>query len=365
MMFDQKVSFSFIIVGIGPDKYNNKINNNPESITMAFLSSAEVSSHPLQQFPIFQSSDIEEAHDLIAKNFSRHSLQILSSKQNLSSRYDGLFFNNMGLMCGTYGADVRINPESNQYFFTQTTLAGHTRVSMANEAVDTGNGTTVVVSPSANYEMNLGQGSSRLIAMFEREALEKQLSRMLNADLDKPLMFDLSMEDNRGQRSTWLRSLDFLCDQFSLSQDLASSESFLAHASDLLMTQLLSGQSHNFSEQLHHDPVIHSPRHVRRAIAYIENHIHEPISLAEMAEAVGVTARTLQKGFIKYLESTPSEYIRRLRLNCIHDELTRANELDTQVSSVLMDYGITSFGHFSKLYKSVFGCTPAETLRRR
>jgi AraC-like DNA-binding protein len=332
---------------------------------MAFLQSTEVSSHPLQQFPIFQSSDIEEAQDLIARNFSRHSLSVLSSRQKLSSRYDGLFFHNIGLMCGTYGADVKINPESNEYFFTQTTLAGHTRVSMAGEEVETDNGTTVVVSPTTQYEMHLGQGSSRLIAMFEREALETQLSKMLNAPLRQPLEFDLGMSDCNGQRSAWLRSLDFLCDQFSITQDLASNAAFLQHANDLLITQLLNSQSHNYSEQLHHNPVVHSPRHVRRAIAYIEEHIHEPISLAAMASTIGVTSRTLQKGFLKYVDASPSDYIRQLRLRCIHDELIRANELDTQVSTVLMNYGITSFGHFSKLYKTVYQCTPAETLRQR
>lgn len=332
---------------------------------MAFLQSAEVSSHPLQQFPIFQSSDIDEAQDLIARNFSRHSLSVLSHQQALSSRYDGLFFNNIGLMCGTYGADVKINPESNEYFFTQTTLAGHTRVSMAGESVDTDNGTTVVVSPTANYEMYLGQGSSRLIAMIERDALEGQLSKMLNAPLDAPLTFDLSMSDNVGQRSAWLRSLDYLCDQFSMAKAMATDETFLQHANDLLMTQLLNSQSHNYSEQLSRDPIVQSPRHVKRAIAYIEEHVHEPISLAEMAASIGVSARTVQKGFLKYLSLSPSDYIRQLRLRCIHDELIRANELDTQVGAILMNYGITSFGHFSKRYKAIYGCTPTDTLRQR
>ncbi len=332
---------------------------------MAFLQSAEASSNPLREFPIFQSSDIDEAQDLIARNFSRHSLSVVSSQQALSSRYDGLFFHNIGLMCGTYGADVKINPESNEYFFTQTTLAGHTRVSMAGESVDTDNGTTVVVSPTANYEMYLGEGSSRLIAMIERDALETQLSKMLNAPLHEPLTFDLGMSDSAGQRSAWLRSLDYLCDQFSMARSMAKDDAFLQHANDLLITQLLNSQSHNYSEQLNHDPVVQSPRHVKRAIAYIEEHIHEPISLAEMAASIGVSARTVQKGFVKYLSLSPSDYIRQLRLRCIHDELIRANELDTQVGAVLMNYGITSFGHFSKTYKSVYGCTPADTLRKR
>ncbi len=319
--------------------------------------------NPLEQFPIFQSSDIEEAHDLIAKNFSRHSLSILSAQQSLETRYDGLFFNDMALFCGTYGADVIINPESSQYFFTQTTLTGNTSVVMGDEQVHTRSGGSVVVSPSASYQMTLHRGSSRLITMFKRQALENHLSQLLNRPLDQPLVFDLNMEERSDAGSAWQRSLLFLCEQFSSSEFMLNSEAFRKQASDLLMTQLLNSQAHNYSTQLHQDPVVNSPRHVRRAVAYIEEHIHEPISLADLAESVGVTSRTLQKGFLKYTGSSPSEYIRNLRIACVHEQLQRACG-DVQVSEILLNYGITSFGHFAKAYKAVHGCTPAETLHR-
>ena len=330
---------------------------------MAINSQAAVGGNPLEKFPIFQSSDIEEAHDLIAQNFSRHSLSVMSARQSLATRYDGLFLKDMALLCGTYGADVKINPESNQYFFTQTTLAGDTSVALGREQVQTQCGGTVVVSPSASYEMELHQGSSRLITMFEREALENQLSQLLNKPINQPLVFDLNMDSSSEASNAWRRSLMFLCEQFSASEPIFNSDAFRNQATDLLMTQLLNTQHHNYSAQLHHDPVVNSPRHVRRAIAYIEEHIREPISLAAMAEAVGVTARTLQKGFLKYLDATPTEYIRKLRIVCVHDELMRASG-DTQVGEILLNYGITSFGHFAKAYKAVHGCTPSETLHR-
>lgn len=76
---------------------------------MVFHSVAGQQHNPLSKYPIFQSNDIEEAHDLISQNFSPHSLNILSGQKSLTTQYDGLFFNKMALLCGTYGADVLVN----------------------------------------------------------------------------------------------------------------------------------------------------------------------------------------------------------------------------------------------------------------
>ncbi|UTW11389.1 helix-turn-helix transcriptional regulator [Marinobacterium rhizophilum] len=42
----------------------------------------------------------------------------------------------------------------------------------------------------------------------------------------------------------------------------------------------------------------------------IDAHLGESISLADLACCVGVTARTLQNGFQRFLDCTPTEYIR-------------------------------------------------------
>lgn len=199
--------------------------------------------------------------------------------------------------------------------------------------------------------------------MFEREALEHQLSQLINRNLKEPLMFDLSMDGDESRGAAWTRSLSYLCDQLTFSEQMLACEPFLRHSSDMLMSLLLELQPHNYSGLLHHDPAVKSPRHVRRAIAYIEEHIEQPISLAELASAVGVTARTLQKGFLRYTENTPSEYIRSVRIRTVHEALLKANP-EQQVGEVLLEYSVTSFGHFSRSYKEIYGCTPSETLKK-
>ena len=318
--------------------------------------------NPLNQYPIFESSDIEEAHDLIAKNFGPHSLSIMSCRQKMSTQYNGIFFSNGALLFNTYGADVQINPESNKYFFTQTTLAGNTEISLGKQICQTQSGSTVVVSPSTNYQMKLQQGSKRLIIMLEREALEQQLCRLINQPIKQPLMFDLGMNEHHSNQ-LWSRSLLYLCDQFAHSKNLSNCNAYLKHSCDMLMALLLEVQPHNYSNAFNQHSSDHCPRHVKRAIAYIEENIERPISLSELACAVGVTARTLQNGFMRYTESTPSEYIRSEKIRAIHEALLKA-PVDQQVSEILLQYGISSFGHFSRLYKQRYGCTPCQTLKK-
>ncbi|NIB40876.1 AraC family transcriptional regulator [Pseudomaricurvus alkylphenolicus] len=321
--------------------------------------------NPLSKFPLFQSSDIEEAEDLVSRNFSRHSMDIVASGHDMATQYDGLFFNEMALICGCYGADVKVNPESDRYFFTQTTLRGHTEITLGRDQVQTSEGSTVVVSPATDYRMFLHSGSNRLIVMIERDKMERKLSQLLNREVIEPLRFDLEMNRDSQQSSAdaWWRTLSYLTSQLSLTDPLARSEPFLAHASDMLVSQLLTTQPHNYSDLLNQDVTVTGPRHVRRAIAYIEEHMDQSISLADMASAVGVTARTLQKGFLRYLDTTPSEYIRVQRLRRVHEALKHAGD-GQQVSQILLNHGVASFGHFSRLYKQQYGCTPSETLAR-
>lgn len=332
---------------------------------MQTLDTSWDSANPLSRFPLFESCDIEEAQDLISRNFSRHSLDIVARSQHLKTRYDGLFFNGMGLLCSAYGADVKVNPESDRYFFTQTTLSGNTQVAMGKHECLTSAGATVVVSPSTDYQMYFRRGSNRLIVMLEREKLEHKLSQRLNRELKGHLTFDLEMKANSGQgcADAWWRTLAYLTSQLSLSDSLAQSEFFLEHASEMLISQLLEQQPHNYSELLHQDAVVTGPRHVRRAVDYIDEHLDQPISLGDLAAAVGVTARTLQKGFVRYLEMTPSEYVRFQRVRRVHQALQQSGP-EQQVSQILLANGVSSFGHFSRVYKQQYGCTPSETLQK-
>ncbi|MEV3963758.1 helix-turn-helix domain-containing protein [Nocardia sp. NPDC050193] len=106
------------------------------------------------------------------------------------------------------------------------------------------------------------------------------------------------------------------------------------------------------------------PGTVRRAIAYLESHVHEEIPVAAVAAAAFVTPRALQLAFRRHLGTTPLRYLRRLRLAGAHEQLLAAVPGDGQtVASIARAWGFAHPGRFSAAYHRCYGRTPSEVLR--
>ena len=91
--------------------------------------------------------------------------------------------------------------------------------------------------------------------------------------------------------------------------------------------------------------------------------LHLPLTIADIAGTVGVSSRLLQLGFRKIHDTTPAAYLRQIRLEAIHDELSRPENL-LPVSEVALKWGFTHMGRFAALYRATFGLYPSDTVRR-
>lgn len=106
------------------------------------------------------------------------------------------------------------------------------------------------------------------------------------------------------------------------------------------------------------------PAAVRHAAAFIEAHADQPVTLADIAAAAGVTGRALQSAFRRYYDTTPMGYLRQARLECAYTELRGADPAaSVTVAAVARRWGWTSPGQFTAAYQRRFGETPDRTLR--
>jgi len=102
---------------------------------------------------------------------------------------------------------------------------------------------------------------------------------------------------------------------------------------------------------------------VREAVAFIEGNAADDLSLADIAEAAGVTARAIQLGFRRHLDTTPMAYLRTVRLARIHDELVVAVPGDgVTVTEVASRWGFSGSSRFVAHYREVYGVVPSDTL---
>jgi AraC-like DNA-binding protein len=105
------------------------------------------------------------------------------------------------------------------------------------------------------------------------------------------------------------------------------------------------------------------PATLRRAIAFIEGNADCDISVADIARAAHVTARAVQLAFRRHLGTTPSAYLRRVRLQHAHDQLHDAVPGTITVSAVAARWGFLNPSLFAAHYRTAFAVLPSRTLQ--
>ena len=107
-----------------------------------------------------------------------------------------------------------------------------------------------------------------------------------------------------------------------------------------------------------------APAAVRRALSFIDEHADRDISAADIAAAAHVTTRAIQLAFRRHLDTTPSAYLRRVRLDHAHQQLCAASRGDgVTVTEVATRWGFASPSRFASSYRDAYGVLPSYTLR--
>jgi len=103
---------------------------------------------------------------------------------------------------------------------------------------------------------------------------------------------------------------------------------------------------------------------MRRAKAYIEEHHAEPMTVADIAGAARMSIRGLQAAFRREYGATPTEYLRRVRLDAARRQLLDGDPASgTTVGAAARAAGFAHPSRFAAAYRDAFGELPGETLR--
>lgn len=105
-----------------------------------------------------------------------------------------------------------------------------------------------------------------------------------------------------------------------------------------------------------------SERALQQTRRYIDNHIGERISLADLARAAGVSRFHFARQFRRRTGESPMEFLLRLRID-------RAKTLlepgDARVVDVAAALGFADQSHFTRTFRRVVGVPPSVFMRPR
>lgn len=96
---------------------------------------------------------------------------------------------------------------------------------------------------------------------------------------------------------------------------------------------------------------------VRKLQDYINDHICEEITIADLAKAVSFSPWYARRLFIKYLDMTPAVYIRRLKLS---KSALRLRDESCQILDVALDMGFGSVDGYQRAFRREYGINPKE-----
>jgi AraC family transcriptional regulator, glycine betaine-responsive activator len=102
--------------------------------------------------------------------------------------------------------------------------------------------------------------------------------------------------------------------------------------------------------------------HLIQAAELMEANIEDPLSLDDVADKVGVSRRQIERLFRRHLGMVPSKYYLEARLKRARSLLLQT---DLSIMEIAVACGFESPPHFSRCYRSQFGCTPSAERQRK
>ncbi len=225
--------------------------------------------------------------------------------------------------------------------------------------------------PNANWPVLVAHGMSCVLevntARFDVVAVTNDALRRAAAELCTPLPEQIRFLDGcprlRSRVRAWLRALDYVTATFA-SADTADQPLIAAGAAPLLCTALLEcyPSTATAEHDLLGDPAV--PEALKDAVAFIHCHAAGGVGINDVAAAVHLTPRAVQYLFRHRLGTTPSEYLRRVRLHRAHHDLMAGDRLTATVTEIAEHWGFAHTGRFAVLYRQTYGESPHTTLRQ-
>jgi AraC-like DNA-binding protein len=219
----------------------------------------------------------------------------------------------------------------------------------------------ILIADASTYRrVKLGEARAHLGIGIAKSEIVSQLAARLDGPVTGPLEFasDCSIVEGPG---ALLASIAGTLWQGLQDEALAQQAPLaLSLLSQSLIALVVDALPHSFSQALRSRKVASAtPGHVRRAIEFMQANASLPLTIQDIAEASQVSVRTLQHSFQRFKETSPVEYLRRIRLEAAHRDLIDAGR-SQGVAEIARKWGFLHLGRFAAQYRQQYGRSPSK-----
>ena len=220
-------------------------------------------------------------------------------------------------------------------------------------------GCAVVLQPVGHIRLVWTPDCRMLSVKVDRATLERELDAALDRQLASPVPLGPSFAIASGPGRSWAALVRLLMTEMRGPDGLFGQPQMARRLRDLVVSGLALSVEHPYAGE----PPGRRPRTVKRALDAMNAAPAHPFTAAELAAVAGVGVRVLQESFKQHVGVPPLTYLRRLRLDGVRAELTRADPGQVSVAEVAARWGFSHLGRFAAAYRKRYGESPSHTLR--
>ena len=318
----------------------------------------------LRRYQLFASKNLDETHAFMdSKEFffdmrprDAGALDIVSRVAYLPGTFIG---------CIHYGAAVSAGGRPDRQkddFWVHFPLRGNSEMVGRAGSLPCNPNRAVVISAHGHF-LRSEAGSERVTLSIAKATAMTQLAALLGDQPSHRLEFVPEFDLEAPYAPRLRRQMHLAIADLDDAGPAGLGSVMLHMYEQLIVTGLLLGQPNNYTSALERLENKVAPGDVKRAIDYIEAHLHRPITLTDIATASGVPGRTLLKHFKDHRSVSPMRYVREARLQRVRQALMRSDDT-ASVTDIALKWGFNHLGRFAIEYRALFGESPLETSRR-
>jgi AraC-like DNA-binding protein len=316
-----------------------------------------------------RSTKLDELEDILNRLVWPEKLVPSSRDPSINGAFRYRGASDLGLFNVRFGREIDVelaSEEQDDKLAFAMTSGGQGQLKLRNQEFSLSARNGVVLTSASMKTLRFKEDTENYVFVTQRDKIASYCAKLLGRPVERSIVFDVEFLLDTDAGQSWVRILEHASDEFGKPHSLVRQfPAARRNLEQMIITGLLLGHRHTFSDLLLNPQSAAAPFYVKRAEAFIEEHFMGPISLADIAAHAGVSARSLQSGFQAFRHMTPMGYLRSLRLQQVHRALLAADPAVSTVTEIALMCGFTHMGEFGSAYKRTFGVMPRDTFLNR
>ena len=325
---------------------------------------SRLKNQPLSNHQIYDGHDVDDAREVLSRLFTQIAMEPLDTKTPLRIQVNGIELPRIAICYINFESGAVTGPVNPLDFHTLQLNPTGNAAYKTNDGVVAGSSRKgVMLSAGQTVRNHHSEANGNLALIVKDKVMRDYLSMWTGKEQSPSLKFKPEFDLDNPRVASFLGLADRFVEELNRPGGILEIPAAVASFEHALLTSLLFGLEHNWSDTLEPKESLAGTEQIRRIEEYIEAHATRPIDIATISQASGLSGSTIHRLFNKHRDYTPMQFLQETRMTLARQRLMLGLPSDS-VTRIAMECGFIHLGRFASGYRQRFGESPSQTLQR-